>query len=163
VRRAAIDAPSPPGPANAADPWLVASSHTALVRLPAGTLEQHSAILASLTRDGRDPVAAIAGDRLELPPSSAPGADGHDEPFLIEGVVAGTGEEREIRIAPVTEELSALLLAAALPGAASSTLRALACHLGAEPGEDAELLADLVGQGLLVPTLAPAAGRHASC
>ena len=164
VRRAPISAPNPPGPAMMADPWLVVSPHTSVVHLPAGTLEQHSAILASLTRDGRDPVAAIAGDRLELPPAPAPGADGHDEPLLIEGV-ASAGEGPEIQVAPVTNELAALLLAAAPPGAASSTLRALACRLGAEPGEDAELIADLVRQGLLVPTPAPAppTGRHASC
>lgn len=162
VRRAPIGAPNPPGPATMADPWLVVSSHTALVHLPAGTLEQHSAVLAAITRDGRDPVAAIAGDRLELPPAPAAGADGHDEPLLIEGVAGNAGEEREIRVAPVTAELAELLLAAAPPGAPSSTLRALACRLGAEPGEDVELIADLVGQGVLVTT-APPTGRHASC
>jgi len=146
--------------AAAIDPWLVASPHMALVHLPADTLEQYSAVLATLTRDGRNPVAVIAGDQLELPVAAAMNAP--DEPVLIERSPTDSGEDPEIRLAPVTTELAELLLAAAPPGAATSDLCAIACRLGAEPGEDAELIADLVGQGLLVTT-APPTGRHGSC
>ena len=159
VRRAPLAPPTPR--AGAVDWWLITSPHVALVELPAGTLDEHSAVMAALTRAGADPVAAIAGDRLALP--AAHPAKEAAEPLLIERSAAAPGAEPEVQIAPVTLELAQLLEAAAPPGASAATLQALARRLGAEPGEDAELLADLTRQGLLTPSPAPSAIRHAAC
>ena len=50
-------------------------------------------------------------------------------------------------------ELAALLTAAAPPGVLPASLAARARELGADPGEEVEILGDLVAQGLLVAGL----------
>ena len=58
-----------------------------------------------------------------------------------------------VRVGAITPELAALLTAAAPPGVSPTSLAARARELGADPGEEVEILGDLVAQGLLVAGL----------
>jgi hypothetical protein len=59
-----------------------------------------------------------------------------------------------VRQAPITRELAGLLRAAR-PGATRGELIAAARALGADPGDDAEIVDGLVREGLLVPVGRP--------
>ena len=128
LRRAA-EPPAPEGGGLALAPGV------RLLDLPAGALSIYTTLRRQL---GPDPVAALLAPGFA--PPTPPPLPARTEAVLIEG-----GEALTAELAP--EGLAALLRAAPAPRA---TLLAAARARGAAPGEDAEILDDLIAQGLLI-------------
>jgi len=162
VRRA----PAPPTPAPAPpgstpehrredkERRLVLAPWARVLAVPGGTAELHHRIGRALTARGRTAIASLLDPRWTLPVllDLAPEAAEH----LVVDKVAEPGTAWAAtapRYAPVTPELHALLRAAET-ACAESVLAARIRELGAEPGEEAAVLGNLVTDGLLVPTAA---------
>ena len=107
---------------------------------PVGALARLEAVRARL---GRDPVAALARGRLRLDGLPALGAT--REVVLIEADAAG-----QVQLSTCTEALAGLLIYAATPRTVDE-LHGEIRRLGADPGEEAEILSSVRADGLLVP------------
>jgi len=112
----------------------------AVVTLPAGTLDQYQALRAQL---GPSPVQTLAEGRAQ--PVTLP------ESAEVQHLLIQAGTAGDISLTDTTETLAALLLAAE-PPVPREVLKATARTLGAEPGEEDELLDSLLGEGLLQTT-----------
>ncbi len=134
ARRAAPAGPAAPAARLALAPGV------ALLSLPAGALERYQAARAQL---GADPVAALLREDFRFDPRALPPAGGPPVPLLIE---ARPGGQLTVEALP---EALAEVLSAAGDGAPRAAVLAAARACGAEPGEDAEIVDDLVSQGLL--------------
>ncbi len=136
--RRAGEAPPPAGEG------LVLAPGIRLLDLPLGALLIYTELRDRL---GSDPVSVLVSPGFT--PPSAPPLPAQTEAVLIDGRDGLTAE-----LAP--EGLVALLRAVPAPRA---TLLATARSLGAEPGEDAEILDALIAQGLLIDRQAPTPGE----
>lgn len=121
-----------------------------VLRVPAGTGELHTRISKALRLGGRSPVASVLDRQWSLPVLLELDAAAQEDLLIERPPEAGTEwSSVGVRYAPVTAELAGLLRAVA-PGATRGELLAVARALGAEPGEDADVLDGLIGEGLLV-------------
>lgn len=108
------------------------------VRVPGGTLARYEHVRARL---GPRPLEALARPRLEIGP--LPPLDG-EEILLLQRDIRG-----EVGVSLVGEELADLLDFVATPRPRAAVL-AEARRLGAEAGEEDELVEGLVGDGLIL-------------
>lgn len=120
-------------------PLHVARAHgIRCVRVPGGTLARYEHVRARL---GPRPLDALARPRLDL--GNLPPMTG-EEILLLQRDIRG-----EVGVSLVGEELADLLDFVATPRPREAVL-AEARRLGAEPGEEDELVEGLVGDGLIV-------------
>jgi hypothetical protein len=157
VRRAPAPDTRTPAPAAPADGgeagarYLVLAPWARVLAVPGGTAEVHHRIGRALTARGRTAIASLLDPRWSLPVllDLVPEAEEH----LMVDKVAQPGTPWALiapRYAPVTPELYALLRTAQT-ACAEPVLAARIRELGAEPGEEAAVLSNLVTEGLLVP------------
>jgi len=110
----------------------------ALASLPAGVLDQYQALRAQL---GENPVHALVEGRVR--PVALPKSES------IQRVLVFAQPNGDISLTMASDTLAELLLAAD-PAVDRQTLRAKARDLGADPGEEDEIIDDLIADGLLV-------------
>jgi hypothetical protein len=153
VRRAA-----PPGAKRRAQSpmYLALAPWAGVLGLPAGTSELHHRVSRALRARGRTVLESLLDRRWSLPVL----VDLSPEPaehLLVEKTPHEEmpWAEVPVRYAPVTPELYVLLQAAATTVAAED-LAAKALELGAEPGAETAVIANLIDDGLLVPAGEPA-------
>jgi hypothetical protein len=120
------------------------SAGAALLELPGGTLELYQRLLGSLAELDPDPVAALLHPRFRLK-KTRPLRERERQPVLVLRDAATGGVSLE-ELPPALYGL----LSAAGAGRPRDELLAEARRLGAEPGEDVEILDGLVADGLLV-------------
>lgn len=128
-------------------PWLVpgpeqlvVAAHAYPLTLPGGTLALYGAIVGQLGTTGPGAADRLAADDFtlaQLPLLSQP-----EEPTLIEVSAEGVG------VSGASDALVALLSAALQPTLRTAVL-AIARAWGCDPGEDAEVVDDLIADGLL--------------
>lgn len=120
-----------------------------VLELPSGTAELHHRLGRALTARGRTALQSLLDPRWSLPVLLDLASD-REEHVLVERVTgeSGTWAEAPVRYAPVTEELY-LLLRAAENAMTRSQLEAKARDLGAGPGEEAEVISNLIAEGLI--------------
>jgi len=143
--------PPPPSGAEGPTPLLRAAPWARILRLPAGAAELHGRITRALSAKGRRPLESLLDPHWSLPVLLEP------DPWTVEPVLVERppvpGEpwaDAPVLHAPVTEELAALLEHAATPRARHE-LAAEARRLGAEAGEEEEILESLERERLLIP------------
>lgn len=122
----------PPGPAPG---QIVRAAGCRVLSVPEGTLALYLEVRERL---GADPLGALARGLYLGPPPALAG----EERLLVECDAAGNAQ-----ISEIPEALAGLLGAAP---ASRETLLARARELGADPGDDAEILNGLLADGLLV-------------
>ncbi|PKN54222.1 MAG: hypothetical protein CVU56_27775 [Deltaproteobacteria bacterium HGW-Deltaproteobacteria-14] len=115
-----------------------------VVACPHGTLEAYGVIRAALERGGRSPLETLLAGPVRLP--RTPVDPGQAEHVLVEAT-AGQGDAGAA-LSFASDEL-ATLLTAARPGATREALLATLGDLGLDAAEGAELLDELVADGLL--------------
>lgn len=120
-----------------------------VVRAAIGTLDAYVALDAALRADGHAPLERLLSGTFNVPAVEV--ASSGEEALLVE---AAAGDEAGA-LSFATDEL-ALLLEAALPGAADALLREVLGGLGLSTEEATELLGELVADGLLEIALAQA-------
>jgi hypothetical protein len=113
-----------------------------LVRAPAGTLELYQAVRARLARFSSDPVEALLHPEFRL--RGLPPLRGAEEQALL----VLRHPEGEAGLEEIPPALADLLQAARRPRPLEGLLEE-ARRLGAEPGEDREIVEGLVRDGLL--------------
>lgn len=118
------------------------SSHVEPLLVPAGTVAVMQAVEQVLFELSLVPVAALAEDGPDL--RAVPGLGSDHEAFVAE-----LGADGQARLGGATPALVSLLEAARRP-IRGEALRARARELGADPGEDEEIVSGLVADGLLV-------------
>lgn len=119
-------------------PGIGLSPRAAVVELPAGTLAQYQALRDQL---GPSPVVALV--QGQAGPMDVP-ASAEVEHLLIQASVEG-----EVSLTVATPSLAGLLQAAD-PAVPRQTLQAAARAQGAAPGEEDEIIDELLAEGLLV-------------
>lgn len=123
-----------------------------LLRGPSGAAELHARISKALQARTRGIVANVLDRQWSLPVLLEFDPDVEEHILVERPPVPGLPwMEAGVRQAPVTPELAGLLRVAAT-GATWGELAAAARALGADPGEDEDVVAGLVGEGLLVRT-----------
>ncbi|MEZ4266716.1 MAG: hypothetical protein R3F39_10085 [Myxococcota bacterium] len=137
----ALRRPKTPGATSVPD-HLALPERFALARLPEGTSALYAHVRAHLVALGPNPIEALYQTppdlgRLPLPSPSA------TESLLLERLADGSFD-----ISELPDALADLLAAAP---ASREALQAIARAHGAEPPEDAEVLDDLLSDGLLEP------------
>jgi hypothetical protein len=138
---------------------LALAPRARVVELPAGTSELHHRLSRALTARGRTALQSLLDPRWSLP-VLLDLANDQGEHLLVERVPEEGGKwaEAPVRYAPVTDELYHLLRAAETP-ITRPELEAKTRELGAEPGEEAEIISNLIAEDLLVAAGEPAPRR----
>lgn len=136
LEQAVIEARRDP-PARPSSGLIVRAAGCRVLALPEGVLALYLGVRERL---GADPLSALARGLNLGPPPPLSG----EEQLLIERDAAGNAQISEIPVA-----LAGLLDAAASPTTRDALL-AKARELGADPGDDAEILDGLLADGLLV-------------
>ena len=127
-------------PQPATEPGIRLSANAAVVCLPMGTLDQYQALRAQL---GDQPIVALVEGKVR--PVALPESQ-QSQYLLVQARPDG-----EISLS-LTSETLALLLQAAKQTIGRAELQARARELGAEPGEEDEIIDDLIHEELLTPT-----------
>jgi hypothetical protein len=152
------------------DPMLILSRNAEILPLPTGAYELHSRITRTLKATKRKSIEVLLHPQWSLPvlldldpseiehvlvegtTSSENQPDEDDRTFTFPGGL----DRRGATVTTVTPELGGLLLAARR-SRSQSFLLAEARRLGAEPGEEAGVIASLIAEGLLGAALLEAA------
>lgn len=123
------------------------SADKAILRARAGTADLHDQVRLALARTERDLPQAVLEGRADLP--ATPVHSHETEPLLLE-LVPGEGPrvKAAVGVAEITPEFYAILDFALSPRTPAD-LEAEAVRLGAEPDDAADLVLDLVEQGVL--------------
>lgn len=116
---------------------LVRAPGVRVLRVPGGTLARYQHVAARL---GPDPLRALAHGRFSL---------GRLPPLLDQEILlVERSEKGNVQIGEIPDALAELVEAAAQPRSRAELLDE-ARRLGADPGDDAEIVDGLVGDGLL--------------
>lgn len=115
----------------------------AVIALPAGTLDQYQALRAQL---GPHPVEVLAQGKAR--PVALPNS------AQVQHLLIQAGTDGDIALTTTNESLAELLLASN-PARSREDLEAVAQSLGASEEEAAEIITDLLQEGLLVQGAAP--------
>lgn len=151
VRRAPAPPAGEPRPRPGDSTHLVLAPWARVLAVPAGTSELHHRVRRALTARGRTAIESLLDPRWSLPVLL--GLDPDAEEHLVVDKVPEPGmswADATPRYAPVTLELYSLLRSAETR-IAEPALAARMRELGAEPGEEAAVLGNLVTEGLLCP------------